>query len=326
MPLPPRHVSRYKERLPPRLVSRYWELLPRDDFNAFLAISKTKWPRYLRINTLKTNPDWAKRRLTARGATFSPTPFPDALRLDTLPGFLGGWWEVQLGFLHAQELASQIPPRILNPRPGETVLDMAAAPGNKTMQLAEMMGNQGTLLACEPMKTRAHSLRFVLGKGGVLNTRIALQDALTLPLSGRFDKILLDAPCSGEGLLRKNPLALRAWSEKYVYHKARLQTKLMLHAADLLKPGGELVYSVCTLSPEECEGVVTTLLHERPSMEIIPFPDLGLTMRPGLELFRSRTFAKGITHTRRLYPQDNNTQSFFIAKLRKTKDGKGDSA
>jgi 16S rRNA C967 or C1407 C5-methylase (RsmB/RsmF family) len=156
----------------------------------------------------------------------------------------------------------------------------------------------------------------MLGRAGVMNAGIALQDALTLPHSLVFDKILLDAPCSGEGLLRKKPQTLKSWSEKYVVHKAQLQTKLILTAADLLKEGGTLVYSVCTLSPEECEGVLTTLLHERKDMRLVPLSiPSELKTRPGLSSFRNRTFSHGMEHARRLYPQDTNTQSFFIAKL-----------
>lgn len=303
----------------PRLMSRYRELLPDgDDFSAFEKVSKTRWPKTLRVNTLKATPEWTKERLVEREVEFTqPDSYPDTFFLHHVSSLLGGWWEVQNGFFHPQEMASQLPASVLHPKAGEFVLDMAAAPGNKTIQLAGMMGNTGSLLACEPNKERAKALRFMLGRAGVLNAGVALQDALTLPSDLRFDKILLDAPCSGEGLLRKKPQTLKAWSEKYVVHKAQLQTKLILKGADLLKEGGQMVYSVCTLSPEECEGVLTTLLHERKDLRLVPFSLPGLPTRPGLSSFRNRTFHSGMEHAKRLYPQDTNTQSFFVAKIQK---------
>ncbi len=301
----------------PRLLERYRELLPQgEDFDSFCRVSKTKGPVTLRVNPLKANPAWVESRLHSRGVSFSRwADYPLTFFLENPPSLIGGWWEVQGGFFHPQEMASQLPAMVLDPHPGETVLDMAAAPGNKTIQLAGLMANEGSLLACEPNKERAKSLRYMLGRGGVVNAGVALQDALSLPPSLSFDKILLDAPCSGEGLLRKKPLTLKGWSEKYVVHKAQLQVKLLLKAVELLKEGGALVYSVCTLSPEECEGALTTLLHARKDMHLVPLTLPGLKSRPGLSSFRNRTFSHGMEHAHRLYPQDSNTQSFFIARL-----------
>lgn len=301
-----------------RLLSRYRELLPdKDDFDAFVSISKSRNPKTIRTNTLKTTDAWVESRLRERGISFEKHEgVPHLFTLQNLSFLLGGMWETQMGFWQPQETASQLPPLVVDAQPGDKVLDMAAAPGNKTIQLASAMKNQGLVVACEPNKERAKALRFVLGKAGVVNAGVALQDSLTLPDSLTFDKILLDAPCSGEGLLRKKPQTLKSWSEKYVQHKAQLQVKMILKAADLLKEGGSMVYSVCTLSPEECEGVLTTLLHERPSMKIVPTSlPASVKGRPGLSSFRNRTFSPGMSHATRLYPQDHNTQSFFIAKL-----------
>ncbi len=307
-----------------RLLERYRELLPeKKDFDAFVAISKSRNPKTIRTNTLKASDAWIASRLTERKIFFEQhESVPHLFTLHNLSFLLGAMWETQMGFWQPQEMASQLPPLLLDAQPGEHVLDMAAAPGNKTIQLASAMKNEGLIVACEPNKERAKALRFVLGKAGVLNAGVALQDALTLPETLRFDKILLDAPCSGEGLLRKKPQTLKSWSEKYVQHKAQLQVKLALKAADLLKEGGSMVYSVCTLSPEECEGVLTTLLHERPALKIVPADLPGKIGRPGLSAFRNRTFSPGMEHARRLYPQDHNTQSFFIAKLVKGREQK----
>lgn len=302
-----------------RLLDRYRELLPqKEDFDSFVRVSKTKYPKTIRTNTLKCDDEWVIHQLAARNIQFEKHPHvPHLFTLHQLPYLLGGMWETQMGFWQPQELASQLPPLVLNAQPGERVLDMAAAPGNKTIQLASSMRNTGTLLACEPNKERAKALRFVLGRAGVTNTGVALQDSLSLPSSLRFDKILLDAPCSGEGLLRKKPQTLKSWSEKYVQHKAQLQVKMITHACELLKEGGTLVYSVCTLSPEECEGVLTSLLHARNDMRLVETKLPGDIGRPGLSSFRNRTFSPGMSHAKRLYPQDHNTQSFFIATLNK---------
>lgn len=308
-----------------RLLERYRELLPNSkDFDAFVNVSKTRGPKTIRTNTLKASDEWVMSRLNERNISFEKhSTIPHLFTLHNLSFLLGAMWETQMGFWQPQEMASQLPPLILDAKQGEQILDMAAAPGNKTIQLSSAMQNEGVLVACEPNKERAKALRFVLGKAGVFNAGVALQDALTLPHSLRFDKILLDAPCSGEGLLRKKPQTLKSWSEKYVQHKAQLQSKMVLKAADLLKEGGAMVYSVCTLSPEECEGVLTTLLHEKPMMKIVPanLPK-GLSGRPGLSTFRNRTFSSGMENAIRLYPQDHNTQSFFIAKLVKEREKK----
>ena len=117
--------------------------------------------------------------------------------------------------------------------------------------------------------------------------------------------------------MRKKPQTLKSWSEAYVQHKARLQEKLLLHAAQLVRPGGKMLYSVCTLSPEEGEGVVTTLLKARNDFSLLPISIPHITSRPGLSSFRNRVFAPGMERALRLYPQDTNAQSFFMALLQK---------
>ena len=307
-----------------RLLDRYKELLPDPkDFEAYLKISKKKFPKIIRINTLKTSPEQVKAWMKERHLEYSEIEgFPHALQLHNVWMLMGGIWETRNGFIHAQELASQIPARVLAPKPGETVLDMAAAPGNKTSQLAEMMQNQGIVVAVEKNKERCKSLRYLLNRLGVVNAIVCMQDATQLPPTLQFDKILLDAPCSGEGLLRKKAQALKGWTEKLVYQRAELQVQLLEKAVQLVRPGGEIVYSVCTLSPEECEGVLTTVLKAHPEMKIEKCDLFGLKTRPGLSSFRNRQFEKGMEWTHRLYPQDNNSQSFFVAKLVKSHSAK----
>ena len=176
----------------PRLMTRYQELLPHpEDFAAFEKVSKTRWPKTIHVNPLKATPEWTRERLNERNISFTqPDSLPETFFLQNVPSLLGGWWEIQNGFFHPQEMASQIPARILHPIAGDAVLDMAAAPGNKTIQLAGMMQNHGSLLACEPNKERAKALRYMLGRAGVSNAGIALQDALTLPPDLKFDKVL----------------------------------------------------------------------------------------------------------------------------------------
>jgi NOL1/NOP2/sun family putative RNA methylase len=300
-----------------RLLERYKELLPdAKDFESYLKISKKKFPKIVRINSLKANAEQVKAWMKERHLEFTEIEgFPHALQLHNVWLLMGGIWETRNGFIHAQELASQIPARVLNPKPGELVLDMAAAPGNKTSQMAEMMHNQGTIIAVEKNKERCKSLRYLLNRLGVANAIVCMQDATNLPEHFQFDKILLDAPCSGEGLLRKKAQALKGWTEKLVQQRAELQVQLLSKAVKLLRPGGEVVYSVCTLSPEECEGVLTTILKAHPEMKIVKCDLFGLKTRPGMKSFRNRVFAEGMEHTHRLFPQDNNTQSFFVAKL-----------
>ncbi len=281
---------------------------------AFFDFSRRKLRKTFRVNPLKARVPEVVASLTAQGFSLKPLPFcPDGFLVEGENVELGKTLEYREGKLAVQEAASLVPVPLLAPRPGHTVLDLAAAPGSKTTQLAARMENTGAILALDVNLERMKALKFNLNRLGVANTLAALNDASKVALPPVFDRVLLDAPCSSEGLVRKRLDALKGWSPKLVEAKAKLQKKLLLRAFDALKPGGEMVYSTCTLSPEENEEVVRHLFAERkPAAQPLPVELAGFNFRPcsGPE----GAFGSGCA---RVLPQDNDTEAFFVARVKK---------
>ena len=212
-----------------------------------------------------------------------------------------------------------LPPLILDPQPGEYVLDMAAAPGSKTTQMAQMMKNTGVIVANDISIERVRALSHNIDKLGVVNTIVTELDGYKFGrfLEGRMDRILIDAPCSALGTLHKTYEPLRWWSWGVVGNLVRTQKGLILAAYRALKPGGRMVYSTCTLVPEENEGIVNFLLQRHPEAEILDVPDFGLKMEEGITEWKRNTYDERIKKTRRLYPFENQTEGFYFALIRK---------
>jgi len=310
----------------PLFLERMKKLLEEEDLQNFLEISRQEVLKSIRCNTLKISPDELKRRLEERGWQIrQPYPeFPEIMIVENklMPGELGKSIEHLLGYFYVQEISSMMPVLALNPEPQDIILDLAAAPGSKTTYMASKMQNQGTIIANDKTFDRTIILSTNLERCGCTNVIITRHDAVQLcerlnKLGMRFDKILLDLPCSGEGNIRGNPETLKMWNIKMIKKLSRLQKKLASSAIQLLKSGGELVYSTCTLTPEENESVVS-FLAEKFNLEIIPVR-LPLKCRPGIKKWEKENFQEKINLSCRIYPQDNNTEGFFLAKLQKLK-------
>ena len=231
---------------------------------------------------------------------------------------IGNTLEFFLGYYYVQEIASMLPPLILNPEPGERVLDLCASPGSKTTQLAMIMENKGLIIANDVTLDRLKILKYNLEKYGILNAVTTLHDGRFFWKKGlEFDKILVDAPCSCEGVIRKNYQVLSRWSIGRIKELSKLQKGLIFSAFKCLREGGILVYSTCTLAPEENEEVVSFLLEkfENATLEKIEIP--GFKMREGIPEWNGKRFREEVKNCSRIYPQDNNTEAFFIAKIRK---------
>jgi NOL1/NOP2/sun family putative RNA methylase len=218
------------------------------------------------------------------------------------------------GYYYLQETASQLPAEILEPKPGELVLDMCAAPGSKTTQLAMMMNNTGKIIALELNNPRLPSLQNNLERCGVTNSIVYKKDARYADdLKLIFDKVLLDAPCSGNFANDENWLEERKLED--LKQISKTQRQLLESALNVLKLGGVMVYSTCSLEPEENEINIDWLLktHKNVSLEKINLEigDCGLTDVFGQEL------NKEISKCRRLWPHKTGVQGFFIAKIRK---------
>ena len=212
-----------------------------------------------------------------------------------------------------------IPPLILDPQPGETVLDIAAAPGSKTTQMSAMMKNKGLLIANDLSLSRVRGLIGNIDRMGCLNVAVCRTDGIILAkrLAGKCDRVLVDAPCSSEGTMRKSREALVRWSLKGIENFSRVQKGLITAGYRALKPNGRMVYSTCTIAPEENEAVVTYLLKCFPEAEILTTGLPGLLTRPALREWGKESFPEPVALSRRILPQDNNTEAFFVALIRK---------
>ena len=226
--------------------------------------------------------------------------------------------EHKQGEIYVQEAASMIPPLVLKPKPGEVVLDMCAAPGSKTTQMAAMMENKGLLVANDYKGMRIQSLGINTQKTGCTNVIITLMSGMWFK-DMEFDKILVDAPCSGTGTIRKSLKTIRMWNPRMVTKIARQQFRLLENAFKILKPGGELVYSTCSLEPEENEGVVHRLLEEYPKASVMKVKLSGLKLGKAVQEYNGEKWNSQVKDTMRIWPQNNDTEGFFVAKISKSK-------
>ena len=236
----------------------------------------------LRANRLKTTPEAVAAVLAEAGIAYQRLPWsPDAFLLPQasesdvwrLPAY-------EEGAVYLQSLSSMLPPIALAPQPGMDILDMAAAPGGKTAQMAAMTGDKANITACELHRVRAEKLQYNLCRQGVRRVNTMVCDARRLEDFFRFDQILLDAPCSGSGtLLAGEPATCRAFSEKLVRASAATQLQMLKKALSLLKPGCSMVYSTCSILETENESVVRAALKgagasvmpiQFPGMEALP--------------------------------------------------------
>lgn len=308
----------------PEFVKRIQKLIGKQEAEEFFEISKTPTPNSIRCNTLKISSEELKKRLENKGWKIKQPfkDFPEIMIIENKlgPGELGNSKEHLLGYYYAQDISSMLPILALKPKPGEIILDLCAAPGSKTTQAAGLMENQGTIIANDANLGRIRILASNLEKSGVMNTIITRHDGVQLceklaKLGMKFDKILVDAPCSGEGTLRKSPKTNLMWNVKVIEKLGRIQKKLAGSAMKLLKPGGEMIYSTCTLAPEENEQVVDFLVKNF-DVKVVDVK-LGLKMRCGVCEWEGRGFSKEVEKSCRVYPQDNDTDGFFLAKLRR---------
>lgn len=275
-----------------------------------IAIKKT-----IRVNTLKINQKELIERMEKEGVVLKKIPELDfGYDVESSDFSVGAAPEALQGYYYVQEEAAQYPVQILKPKSTDVVLDMSAAPGGKTTQIAQYMENKGVIVALDSNSSRLVSLRNNVERLGVENTIIYQKDAQFISDFGvEFDKILLDAPCSGNFCIDEE------WFEKRTLENlkevSRVQRKMLSAAVSVLKRGGELVYSTCSLEPEEDELVVDWFLNEFPEMKIeridLRKGDSGLT-----DIFGKKLNPK-ISYSRKFWPNKTKTQGFFVAKFKK---------
>mgnify|MGYP001559970826 CR=1 FL=1 len=299
-------------QLKQEFIERYKKLTDFEEYEKYLNKFLRK---AIRVNTLKTNVRRMKKDL-------------GFLKLKQIPWCKEGFWvegekrdlgnlaEHKLGYIFVQEAASMIPSLVLNPRAKDVVLDMSASPGAKTTHLAQIMKNKGIIVANEKNYDRVVALTANLNRCGVLNTVITLMDGREI--TEKFDKILLDAPCSSSGTIRgltkNSEFIARSWNLERIKSTAGLQKKLILNAYNLLNKNGVLVYSICSLEPEEGEEVIQFLLENTDAK----VEKIDLNVKSGVNLeFNGRKYSDEINKCIKLWPQYHDNEGFFIAKIKK---------
>lgn len=240
--------------------------------NLILQGYKVKRKTTLRVNTIKTTLEQVEEELRKIGIKFDTVPWNNnaIILLNANEDDVRKLKMYDNGEIYLQSLSSMLPPMILNPQIEENILDMAAAPGSKTTQLAAMTNNQCMITACEMNKVRSERLKYNLEKQGVTCSYVMLTDARKLDNFFVFDKILLDAPCSGSGTLNENDEKIeKNFTMKLIQKSVETQIALLKKATCLLRPGKEMVYSTCSILENENEEVLKKVLKET-NMEIVP--------------------------------------------------------
>lgn len=228
---------------------------------------------------------------------------------------------VQSGKVFIQNAASWLPALALNPQPYETILDVCAAPGGKTSHIAALSNNQARIYANDNSRARLAKLRANTERMGAEVEMYTLYDArfIARKLEGQlFDKILLDAPCSGEGLMNiRDSKSLTTWSVAHIKRLQQLQKTLITQSWQLLKPGGTLVYSTCTMAPEENEAIIDYLLRSQDNATVTPLTVDVPNVVPAVITWNNKVYSKAVEGCLRLQPSQH-IEAFFVCKLQKT--------
>ncbi|CCU80801.1 RNA m(5)C methyltransferase [Blumeria hordei DH14] len=305
------------------LADKLFNLFPVKEAFAFFEANESPRPVVIRTNTLRTHRRDLAQALINRGVTLEPVGkwskvglqiFESTVPLGATPEYLAGHYILQAA-------SSFLPVMALAPQEHERVLDMAAAPGGKTTHIAALMKNTGTIFANDSNKLRAKGLIGNIHRMGARSVIVCNHDACSFPkVMGGFDRVLLDAPCSGTGVISKDPSVKTNKTEKDFIKLPHLQKQLLLAAIDSVdhgsKTGGYIVYSTCSVTIEENEGVVQYALNKRPNVKLV---ETGLIFgKEGFTSIMGKNFDASMKMTRRYYPHTHNVDGFFVAKFRKT--------
>ncbi|KAL8924532.1 MAG: hypothetical protein Q9208_004007 [Pyrenodesmia sp. 3 TL-2023] len=304
------------------LAEKLFSLFTPSEAFAFFESNETPRPLVIRTNTLRTSRRTLAQALINRGVTLEPIGkwskvglqiFESQVPLGATPEYLAGHYILQAA-------SSFLPVMALAPQENERILEMAAAPGGKSTYISALMKNTGILFANDSSRARAKALIGNLHRLGCRNTIISSHDARSFPLIiGGFDRVLLDAPCSGTGVIAKDPSIKTNKTEKDFLALPHLQKQLLLAAIDSVdhasRTGGYIVYSTCSVCVEENEQVVQYALSRRPNVRLVE-TGLGFGVE-GFRRYRGKVFDEKMAWARRYYPHKYNVDGFFVAKLRK---------
>lgn len=298
--------------LPQSFLSRMESMLE-NEYPAFLASYESPLRPGLRVNTLKISPEDFKRI----------SPFP----LEPVPWTENGFYcpldsrparhpFYRCGLYYLQEPSAMAPASLLPLQPGDRVLDLCAAPGGKATELGARLKGQGVLAANEINNSRSKALLRNLELFGISNSFVTNESPqrLAREFPEFFNKILVDAPCSGEGMFRKEPAAIKTWSSEKSQSCAGLQREILTQAIQMLSPGGMLLYSTCTFAPGENEGTVSYVLENFPEMELTEFPET-CNFSPGNPLWGNGD--SRLSLCLRIWPHRCQGEGHFMALFRK---------
>jgi len=279
------------------------------DIDKFTESSIKPMRKSIRVNTLKTSIKEIKERFSLQPVSWCKEGFFIKKKA------VGNTPEHFLGYIYLQGAASMIPPVVLQPKPGDIILDMCASPGSKTSQMAAMMNNQGIIVANDNKIPRLKPLTINLQRCGVTNTILTRMEGRWF--RNKYDKILVDAPCSGIGTIRKSPKTIEMWNPNTVKKMAGVQRQLIDTAFNALEEDGTMVYSTCTLEPHENEAVVNYLITKYDNAKVQKFP-LDIKRGNIVDEFENEQYDSDVKKCLRVWPQDNDTEGFFVAKIKKT--------
>jgi len=312
--------------LPPEFLERLRGILPPGKYDAVANTFSDPKPTTFRVNSLKTVPGKIQETLEQHSFRIEKVPWchgafvlkaGDLRMLQAMDCY-------RSGEIYVQSLSSMIPALVLDPQPGETILDLTAAPGSKTTQIAAMMKGLGRIVANDNHRTRFFRLKANVEMQGATNVELSLRygEAFGRRQPDTFDRVLVDAPCSAEGRFDAcEPASYRYWKPAKVKEMVRKQKVLLASGIHALKPGGVLVYATCTFAPEENEGVLDWALgkfEEKISIEKIDLPVPNVMT--GIRQWRDTTFHPFVRLAVRILP-DSVMEGFFVAKIRKTQVG-----
>jgi len=301
----------------PYMIERYLKFLGKEETLKLLEANEKPLIPTIRINTLKIKIGNLINKLKSKGFILEALPWVSyGFKVVKRPMNLGSLHEFLQGYFYLQSFSSMIPCYVLDPRPKETVIDMCAAPGSKATQIAQLMKNSGKLILIDRNAKRIPALNINLSRLGVNNSIVINQDAIDLPNMGfKADKILLDAPCTGEGLIRRDASRKKSRTQMDIKRLSKIQSNLLVSGLDSLKKGGHLVYSTCSIAPEENEMVIDSILNQYESAKILKIKDqIG---SPGLEKFNGLGFNPNLKFAQRLYPHIQDSEGFFFCLLEK---------
>lgn len=299
------------------MIQRYLDFLGTEETLQLLEANERVLNPTIRVNTLKISPNELKKRLEDLGFKLASIKnLIEGFKVLEEPKNIGSLHEYQQGYYYLQNEASMMASKILEPGPNQLIIDMCAAPGGKSTHIAQLMKNSGVLILIEKKMRRIPALDYNLRRLGIQNSIILNIDALNLKaLHFKADKILLDAPCTGEGLIREDPSRKKSRYEEDLVKMSQIQKSLLERGLGKLKNNGILLYCTCSIAPEENELVVDAVLKKKRNFSIIKSPiDFGT---PGYTTVYKKELDHSLKDSIRLFPHAHDSIGFYYCLIQR---------